>query len=226
VRRLWLALLPWLIFDTSLRNAGISVVWGGGFALGMTVAMMAAERRARPQLIEGTALFLFASLILVAEVLGLAADVRPWSRAISSAALAAVMLASCVRRPFTVPYLRLVTPERAWAGPEFRRVNAKMSGVFAATVLAVALLQGFAAHFTSPLEATILNWIVPIVFLVVLGLWCDGLLARHLDGDEPLASDLAFTLEQIGELEASEKVSTSSGRPQLRLFKGGDSVRS
>ncbi len=124
-----------------------------------------------PKILDvGTALFFLALVIA-----GAFADrqtllvLENYSQAISSAALAVIVLASiAVGHPFTEQYAREKVPEEQWHTPLFRRMMVTMSGVWALIFVVMAILGAISKTGIAGAGASDwLNWYIPIALIVV-----------------------------------------------------------
>lgn len=172
-----LGLAPWFVFSLVAQNTGDNVALAAGVACAIAFAMAAwgAFRGRSWKILDVTGIVVFGILAVVGLFAGpqLADTLANFARGGLTFILAAIMLISAFTIPFTEQYARESVDPALWHSPIFRQKNRRISLVWAAAVfvmgcshVAAGLLADHAASGQHP-GNVILNWVVPIVLIVL-----------------------------------------------------------
>jgi hypothetical protein len=163
--------IPWIVYGVIATGDN----WRYGALAGLVIALgvLAIDRRAGrawdETVIESSAVVFF-TLSALFSYLAPDSPLTPYGPALVNAWLAVTAWGSlAVRRPFTLGIARRMAPPEAWESPLFYRVNAVITGVWAAsfTVAAVglAVLLHEAPHATAAvITIKIATFVAPAVF--------------------------------------------------------------
>lgn len=226
MRRCYLSLLPWLVFDLALRNTGLDVDWASAIALGATATVVVFVGRGRPSPLDAWAALVFVSLFGLALSDHGGSSFRPDARGIATGACAVLFGASLLWTPLTERYVRSVTAPRQWNGAGFKQLNRKLCATWAASLALVGGSQLLAGHVSKvPVATTGLAWLIPLAVLVSLAVYTDGAIGRHLDADEPSIAELVTTFGELDELARASARRRMSATPHLHLVQNQRSQR-
>ncbi len=172
VAKLILGFAPWIAYTVIVNWAGpTSVPVAALVALAIAAALIVRTvlHGATAKILEVTGAVLFA----VYAVVGFAAPATEpflagFGRALSTLALAVVILATLPVRPFTEQYARESVPQSVWNTPRFHAVNRRISAAWGVGVLVMALAHTLAGLLENPAANLLLNWGVPIAVLVIV----------------------------------------------------------
>ena len=161
----FIGLVPWLIFwvvsgpNTWELGAGLALIGA------IVLAIPEAEHH-KLKMLDVVSILFFALLTILGFVLdpGQLSWLDNYSQAISSAALALIVLVSLAWVPFTAQYARDDVPREFWDTPNFKRINLVLSAVWGLVFLACAILGFIAGGNDGNL---VLNWVIPIVLVVL-----------------------------------------------------------
>lgn len=165
--------LPWIAFAVVATqfdwrySALVGFVLAAGFLLWERKTGKAWDSL----VIEASALAFFALLAAYAFAVT-DSPVRDYVDAMSSGWLAlTAWLSIAIRKPFTLGIARTMVPRELWDNPVFRRTNAIITAVWAAsftiTAIAGAVLLSFAPHASFALiTLKVLGFAVPIAFTI------------------------------------------------------------
>ena len=169
--RLYMGLLPWIVFAFVGRGSLEGAAWGAVAALiaAIVIASMSARTRSVKDL-EIFSIVLFATL----AVWGATDQYNPhgflqrYHNGIAVGALACFALASLAFQPFTEPYAREVVQRKYWKTARFSRANVELTLMWAVVYTAIAASQIAAGAIHTRLGSTVFTWVLPML-LVVLG---------------------------------------------------------
>ncbi|KAB8196508.1 hypothetical protein FH608_007170 [Nonomuraea phyllanthi] len=166
-----LGFLPWILY--AVIATGDEWRWGAITGLVIALVLVALDRRAGKtwdmMVIETSAALFFACL----TVLSLAAPhspLTPYGPALVNVWLAGTAWGSmAIRRPFTLGIARTMAPKEVWETPQFYRVNAVITAVWAVafTIAAISLtiVLNVSPHATTLVIAIkVLSFVLPAVF--------------------------------------------------------------
>ncbi|MFG2988162.1 hypothetical protein ACGFZK_02425 [Streptomyces sp. NPDC048257] len=163
---IFLGFAPWIIFDVV---AGPST-----WKLAALTALIASlvlnvpdMRRGSVKLLEVTGMVFFAVISILALVLD-REDLlwlETYAQTLASAVIAAVALGSLAFTPFTEQYARESVPREIWGSPLFRRTNRILTAVWGGVFVIIAVFGLIAVEAGH--HGDWLNWVVPIVLLVL-----------------------------------------------------------
>ncbi|WP_072802990.1 hypothetical protein [Rhodococcoides yunnanense] len=173
-----LGLVPWILFAILTQRFGDNqVAFAALISAIAAVGIAYYQRSGGIKIIEASAVVLFAAIAVVGFVGGESVDdfLADFARGGTTLVLAAVMLVSVVTVPFTEQYARESVDREYWDSPKFHSTNRKISLFWGATLLVMGvghLVAGALQPLSDPGEGTrsvdlLLNWIVPIVLLVI-----------------------------------------------------------
>ena len=169
--RLYLALVPWIVFALVGRDSVEGVAWGAVAALATALVILALSIRTRSvKELEVFSVLLFATL----AVLGASDQHDPggvlqrYHSAIAVAVLALFAVTSLALQPFTEPYAREVVQRKYWTTSRFNRANVELTLMWAVVFAGVAASQAGAAVIDTRLASTLFTWLVPAA-VVLLG---------------------------------------------------------
>jgi hypothetical protein len=171
---LLLGLAPWVLFSMIAEHIGADAVGYAALAacLGSVVLALRGARRGSVGILDAAGVVTFAILAAV----GLTAShhvqqlLVDFGRGGSAAVLATVMLVSSATVPFTEQFARAQVDRRYWGSPVFRAVNRRISLVWAGLIYVMALshlASGYLAHQGDDPRNLLLNWVVPVVIIMV-----------------------------------------------------------
>jgi hypothetical protein len=128
-----------------------------------------------PKLLEVTGAVVFLGLGVVAFAMpGSDAFLAGYGRALAALVLAVVIFATLPVMPFTEQYARESVPEQFWHTGRFRATNQRISAVWGAVIVGMAVCHGVAGVFDSPNTVVgplyrpidlVFNWVVPALLL-------------------------------------------------------------
>lgn len=157
--------VPWIIFWV-VASPGSWEYASGGALLAALILLIPSPDRGSVKLLDVVSVVFFgaltvAGLVLDRDQLGWLED---YSQAISSGALAVVVLGSLAFVPFTEQYAREQAPKEVWGTPLFKQVNRVLTLVWGGVFVVAALLGVIAQQVDS--GTAWLNSIIPIALVV------------------------------------------------------------
>ncbi|WP_431948668.1 hypothetical protein [Actinacidiphila sp. bgisy167] len=160
------AFVPWIAFDIVAGPSTweLAAVVGLVASVALTVPDAA---RGSVKLLDVTGIAFFTAITL----LGLVLDrndviwLETYAQVLANGVIALVALGSLAVVPFTEQYARESTPREVWGTPAFRRTNQVLTLVWG-LVFAVTAVLGLVALRVAA-GADWLNWVIPIVLLVL-----------------------------------------------------------
>jgi hypothetical protein len=182
-KSMFFSLIPWVLFTLIAGRLGSNLVsWAAVVACLAVIVIVIrsqSERTAkgtRPSLkiidVSGIVTFAVIAVLAFTGSDSLRDHLADYGRGGCAVVLALVMFASLLVMPFTEQYARESTPPEVWNTPVFRAVNRRISTVFGLVVLAMAashIYSGYleAHHELSRRENLVLNWVIPIVLILL-----------------------------------------------------------
>jgi hypothetical protein len=169
--RIYLGLLPWIVFAVIGRGTLEGVGWGAVAAVitAGAIAFSSARHRSVKEL------EIFAVLLFVALALAGALNqhdprgfLQRYHNGLAVGALACFAVASLAFQPFTEQYAREIVQRKYWSTTRFNRANVELTLMWAAVFIAIATSQIAAGAIETRLGTTIFNWVLP-VGLILLG---------------------------------------------------------
>lgn len=157
--------VPWIIFWVVAGPSSWEFAAGGALLAALILAIPSDDRGSL-KLLDVVSIVFFAAL----TVAGLILDrsdldwLEDYSQAISSGALAIVVLGSLAFVPFTEQYARESVPRENWGSPLFKQINRVLTLVWGLVFALSAVLGVIAEEMDSGSDW--LNWIIPIVLIV------------------------------------------------------------
>ncbi|HST38642.1 MAG TPA: hypothetical protein VLK58_04000 [Conexibacter sp.] len=157
--------VPWIIFWVVASPSSWEYASGGAL-LAALILLIPTPDRGSIKLLDIASIVFFGALTLAGFVLD--RDQLSWledySQAISSGALALVVLGSLAFVPFTEQYAREQAPREVWESPLFKQVNRMLTLVWGVVFAISAVLGVIAQQVDSGTDW--LNWIFPIALIV------------------------------------------------------------
>jgi len=157
--------VPWIIFWVVAGPSSWEYAAGGAF-LAALILLFPSGDRGSIKMLDVVSLVFFGALTIA----GLFLDrsqldwLEDYSQAISSGALAIMVLGSLAFVPFTEQYAREQAPKEVWGTPTFKKINRVLTLVWGLVFAASAVLGVIAEQVDT--GKNWLNWIIPIVLIV------------------------------------------------------------
>ncbi|MFC5823095.1 hypothetical protein [Nonomuraea insulae] len=168
-----LGFLPWIAY--AFVATSDEWRWGAITGLVIALALVALDRRSGKSwdmmVIETSAVTFFALLTAV-SLLAPDSPLTPYGPALVNVWLAGTAWGSlAIRKPFTLGIARTMAPKEVWETPEFYRVNAIITTVWAVAFTAAAISLAFvlaaAPHATTlVITVKVLSFVLPAAFTV------------------------------------------------------------
>jgi hypothetical protein len=157
--------VPWIIFWVVAGPSSWEYASGGAL-LAALILLIPSSDSGSIKLLDVVSVVFFGALTVAGLVLD--RDQLDWledySQAISSGALAIVVLGSLAFVPFTEQYAREQAPKEVWGTPVFKQVNRVLTLVWGGAFAIAAVLGVIAQQVDT--GADWLNWIIPIALIV------------------------------------------------------------
>jgi len=157
--------VPWIIFWVVASPSSWEYASGGAL-LAALILLIPSPDRGSVKLLDIASIVFFGALTIAGLILD--RDQLSWledySQAISSGALAIVVLGSLAFVPFTEQYAREQAPREVWDSPLFKQINRMLTLVWGLVFAASAILGVIAQQLDSGTDW--LNWIIPIALIV------------------------------------------------------------
>lgn len=157
--------VPWIIFWV-VSSPSTWEYAAGGALLATVILLLPSSDRGSIKLLDVVSIAFFGALTIA----GLVLDreqldwLEDYSQAISSGALALVVLGSLAFVPFTEQYAREQAPREVWDSPLFKQINRMLTLVWGVVFAVSAILGVIAQQVDSGTDW--LNWIIPIALVV------------------------------------------------------------
>jgi hypothetical protein len=157
---------PWIIFAVVASPS--TWEWATLAALLAAVILALPTQGHPPKLLDLATVAFFAVLAVSALFLDRAEleDLERYAQAISSFALAALVLGSLPFLPFTEQYARENVPRRVWDSPLFKHTNRVLTALWGVVFLACGVMGVIAEGTSTGTENAVLNWVVPVCLIV------------------------------------------------------------
>lgn len=157
--------VPWIIFWVVASPSSWEYASGGALIAAL-ILLIPSHDRGSVKLLDVASIVFFGALTVAGLILD--RDQLSWledySQAISSGALALVVLGSLAFVPFTEQYAREQAPREVWESPLFKQVNRMLTLVWGLVFALSAILGVIAQQVDSGTDW--LNWILPIALIV------------------------------------------------------------
>jgi len=169
--RLYLGLVPWVVFAMAGRTSVGGVMWGAFAALAVALLIVAVSARSGSvKDLDVFAVGLYSALSVWAasdqhDPLGV---LQRFHSAIAVGALALFAVVSLAFEPFTEAYAREVVQRKYWTTGRFNRVNVELTLMWAVVLAAAAASFAAAAVVQTRLGTTVFAGVLPVA-IVVLG---------------------------------------------------------
>src|SRR5262245_42205363 len=163
--RLYLGLVPWIVFALVGRDSLEGVAWGAAIALCVALALVIVSARTRSvKDLEVFAVVLFATLALwgASDQHSPHGVLQRYHNGIAAGALACFAIASLAFQPFTEPYQRELVQRKHWKSARFARANVELTLMWSVVFTAIAASQAVAGAIHTRLGSTIFTWAVPL----------------------------------------------------------------
>jgi hypothetical protein len=163
--RLYLGLVPWIVFMIVGRGSLEGAAWGAATALCVALALVAVSTRTRSvKDLEVFAVVLFAGLTLwgASDQNNPHGLLQRYHNGVATGALACFAVASLAFQPFTEPYAREVVQRKYWKTARFARANVELTLMWSVVFTAIAASQTVAGAIHTRLGSTIFTWVVPL----------------------------------------------------------------
>jgi hypothetical protein len=157
--------VPWIIFWVVASPSSWEYAAGGAL-LAALILLIPSSDRGSIKLLDIASIVFFGALTIAGLILDRSqlSWLEDYSQAISSGALAIVVLGSLAFVPFTEQYAREQAPREVWATPLFKQINRMLTLVWGLVFAASAILGVIAQQIDSGTDW--LNWIIPIGLIV------------------------------------------------------------
>jgi hypothetical protein len=169
--RLYLGLIPWVVFVIVGRGTVEGVAWGAFAALAVALVIVAISARARSvKDLEVFAVGLFAGLAVwaVSDQHNPLGVLQRFHGAIAVGTLALFAVVSLALQPFTEAYAREVVQRKFWTTARFNRANVELTLLWAVVFAATAASFAAAGVLQTRLGTTVFAGLVPVA-IVLLG---------------------------------------------------------
>lgn len=155
---------PWVLFLVIPHDGALT--FAALVATGVAVsAALWSRGRSGIKMLDAAAVPTFA----VVAALSTAGPMAEWLRVYSSGmvlcVLAAVMIGSLLRRPFTEQYAREALPAEYWWSPHLHWLNMRISAAWAACTLAAAASVTVSLLVSDHYLALSLTWLLPLLLI-------------------------------------------------------------
>jgi hypothetical protein len=160
---IFVALVPWIVFTVLAAHSTLKL--GSLVALAAAVVIAVPGVRAgRPKVLELGAVVTFIGFVVVAFVADAATAhwVARYARGIAALILSLISFASLLRVPFTEEYAREQVPERYWGSPEFKRINRRLTTLWACVFAAMVPFHVIAGAVDTRAGNVVFNWAIPL----------------------------------------------------------------
>jgi hypothetical protein len=163
--RLYLGLVPWIVFMLVGRGSLEGAAWGAATAMCVALALVAMSVRTRSvKDLEVFAVVLFAGLALwgASDQNNPSGFLQRYHNGIATGALALFAISSLAFQPFTEPYAREVVQRKYWKTTRFARANVELTLLWSLVFAAIAASQMLAGAIDTRLGSTVFTWVVPL----------------------------------------------------------------
>lgn len=169
----FIGFVPWIAYAV----IATSDEWRWGAIAGLVIAVVLvivnkARRKGWDQMVIETSAVVFFALLTAYSLIQPDSEFTKYGPALVDVWLAITAWGSlAVRKPFTLPIARTMAPEEVWHLPLFYRMNAIITGVWAAsfTLSAIALGAVLAAglHVTAlVVTVKVASIVIPVIFTI------------------------------------------------------------
>jgi hypothetical protein len=196
--KIYLAFAPWVLFSLIARRGNLQVASVVALAASVAIALPGVLTR-RPKVLEIGAVVAFAAFCAVAFAASPAPHwVSQYARAIAAALLALIAFGSLLLTPFTEQYARESVPREFWSTSRFRRINRRLTLLWAFVFTAMVPSHVVAVRVGTSAANVIFNWLIPIVLVV----WA----AKR-------TAEISGSADRAGPAGNPEGLGTRGGRP-------------
>lgn len=164
---LYIALVPWVAFTVLAQHSTLKLASVAALVLAIAI-MIRSLLSTGLKVLELGAVLAFAGFTVVAFGADHAAGVwmARYSRAIAAGLLALIAFASLLFTPFTEQYARETVPREHWGSPTFKKVNRRITLLFACVFTAMIPFHIAAGAIDKRPTNILFNWVIPIGLLV------------------------------------------------------------
>ncbi len=165
---IYVAFVPWVLFTFIAQRSTLVIGALVAFAAAVIIAFPSI-RAHRPKALEVGAVVAFAGFSLVAIVADHSTTVfmARYARAIAAAILALIALTSLMLTPFTEQYARESVPREFWSSETFKRINRKLTLMWACVFLVMIPSHIVAGIINTHRANLIFNWLIPVGLIVL-----------------------------------------------------------
>ena len=168
--RLYVGLLPWVVFAIVGRATVGGVAWGAFAALAAELVIVAASARTRSMKdleVFGAGLFSALAVWAVSDQHDPLGVLQRFHGAIAVGALALFAVVSLAFQPFTEPYAREVVQRKYWTTARFNRANVELTLIWAVAFAATAASLAAAGALQTRLGTTVFAGLLPVAILLL-----------------------------------------------------------
>lgn len=170
--KMFLSLVPWLVFSVLVHRLGADAAWLAALAAaGLGAVFLVRDAGSGVKVIDVVGVGTFGLYALACLVGGfpVSAWVADFGRGAAALLLGTIMLASVAVVPFSEQYAREGVARQYWATPAFRAVNRKISALWGGILFVIGIGHVIAGAL-DPMSAStpgsrptdfLLNWVVP-----------------------------------------------------------------
>jgi hypothetical protein len=164
---IYIAFVPWILFSVISQRESLKA----GAIVALAAAVLISLRSVlpgRPKLLEFGAVAAFAGFTVAAFALDPAAadTLARYARGIAAGLLALLALGSLLGTPFTESYARQSVPREFWSSPAFKRVNRRLTAMWAFVFVAMVPSHVIAGAIDTHRGNVIFNWVIPVALIV------------------------------------------------------------
>jgi len=218
--RFYVGLAPWLVFVMVDRAGGQGTGWAALLALVTALAVVVWPSDMKSfSLLNGGAMAVFGALATAGVIFGGGGQLQRFGRVYAASGLTLIAVASLITVPFVERYTKELVRSKQAASPRFRRANVAVTGIWAGAFGGIAASYLLAALIRTRLAATLFNWIVPGVLVVLAVTKASRRWEDDFDPDEVTGGLDSFT-DTLGAVMWPERTISSSGPTPTRSAGG------
>lgn len=169
----FIGFVPWIVY--AVIATGDEWRWGAIAGLVIAVVLVVvhkARRRAWDTMVIETSAVIFFALMTGYSLIWPDSAVTAYGPALVDVWLGLTAWGSlAIRKPFTLPIARTMAPEEVWHLPLFYRMNAIITGVWAASFTIAAIALGLALTLDPHATALVIGikvatFVIPVIFTI------------------------------------------------------------
>lgn len=163
---IYLAFVPWVVFGFLAQHATLRLAAIGALLCSSAIAARSV-RAGATRVIELGAVLAFAAFTAAAFKADPAtgAFVARYARAIAAGVLSSIAFGSLLLVPFTEQYARESVPRELWSSPQFRRINRRLTTMWALVFAAMVPAHVIAGAIDTHRASLVFNWAIPILLV-------------------------------------------------------------